>query len=141
MHVRSCKAAHPSLHPKHLILHVRGTLQRKKHSNHKATGVNNRLRNACDERSISFINHNGNIKADHDLNLLEILAISYWDTDDTFLMIKTWNSASIYQSRFSKRDAMASELKKDKNAVNLFFLIQLLKKNVLPRKLRIRKVK
>lgn len=42
---------------------------------------------------------------------------------------------------FQKRDAMASELKKDKNAVNLFFLIQLLKKNVLPRKLRIKKVK
>ena len=139
MHVRSCKAAHPSLHPKHLILHVRGTLQRKKHSNHKATGVNNRLRNACDERSISFINHNGNIKADNDLNLLEIFAISYWDTDDTFLMIKT---RPLYISLgLQKRDAMASELKKDKNAVNLFFLIQLLKKNVLPRKLRIKKVK
>ena len=77
MQVRSCKAANPLLHPKHLILHVRGTLQRKKHSNHKATEVNHRLRNTCDERSISFINYNGNIKADHDLNLLEILAISY----------------------------------------------------------------
>ena len=77
MHVRSGKAANPLVHPKHLILHVRGTLQRKKHSNHKATGVNNRLRNACDERSISFINHNGNIKADNDLNLPEIFAISY----------------------------------------------------------------
>ena len=53
------------------------TLQRKKNLNHKATGVNNRLRNACDECSISFINHNGNIKDDSDLNLPEIFAVSY----------------------------------------------------------------
>ena len=40
----------------------------KKHLNHKATGANNRLQNICVEHSISFINHNGNIKADNDLN-------------------------------------------------------------------------
>ena len=50
---------------------------KKKHLNHTATGVNNCLENACDERSISFINHNGNIKADNDLNLPEIFAVPY----------------------------------------------------------------
>ena len=50
---------------------------KKKHFNHKTTGVNNCLRNACDERSISFINHTDNIKAANDLNLPEIFGVSY----------------------------------------------------------------
>ena len=43
-------------------------IAKKKHLNHKATGANNRLQNICAEHSISFINHNGNIKVDNDLN-------------------------------------------------------------------------
>ena len=43
-------------------------ITKKKYLNHKATGLNNRLQNIYDERSISFTNRNVNVKANNDLN-------------------------------------------------------------------------
>ena len=43
-------------------------ITKKKPLNRKATGVNNRLQNIYNERSISFTNRNVNVKADNDLN-------------------------------------------------------------------------